>query len=271
MIQNNPVATTKMDDEEPNLMDALNQVMGAYNPLNTIIAIFTGSSAPSLQDIIGMVVKEIRDVFKQELANEDLRSAAATLQNVQDFINKDYANAVAANESTQQLYTLLTQDNAAPSLSNFDTIINKITSWASDFAANPGIPQLNIACQALSFSLTSYYYEAMVYKERARVYWTASSGPNDRTDGVKAEWANMQDTAANANTTLSPILTTFAASRKNQLLYQSEDFHYILTDLYLPDSSGLPLVAETMTDPAAQAAVQGSVITISWHRAAIRI
>jgi len=203
------------DNNEDGLIDIIGQIAELYDIGKTLEDFFDPPG--SLDDMFALLLVDISNIFLQDIANEDLKTATATLQSVQNFFAIDYADAVNNKQSDQQLYTLLTQDNAAPSVSNFDTIISLIASWAQEFSPDPSQIRQNIACQAITFSLTSYLYLVLLYKERARVYYTASTNPGDRQAGIATEWANMQKYALNGITTLQPIFNAITSFRFNSV------------------------------------------------------
>ena len=213
------------EDDNKGLIDIIGEIAGLYDAIKTLEDFFNPPA--SLADMFALLLVDIDNIFIQEIANEDLKTATATLQNVQNFFSIDYADAINNNESNQQLYTLLTQDNAAPSLSNFDTIINLIVSWAQQFSTDPSQIRQNIASQSITFSLTSYLYLVLLYKERSRVYYTASTNPADRLAGINAEWANMQKYALNGIAIMQPIVTAIANFRFSQPTNTDGDYHFV--------------------------------------------
>ena len=205
------------NDDEPGegLIEIIGKIAELYDIGKTLEDFFDPPA--SLEDMFALLLVDISNIFLQEIANEDLKTATATLQNVQNFLAIDYANAVNNKQSNQQLYTLLTQDNAAPSVSNFDTIINLIAAWAQQFATDPSQVRQSIACQSITFSLSSYLYLVLLYKERARVYYTPSTNPGDRQAGIATEWANMQQYALNGIAIMQPIVTAINNFRFNSV------------------------------------------------------
>lgn len=234
--KHNSRALNTTDDEDEDFMEIIDGLSGFGSLVDSIIGMF-GPAEPTLQDIITLVLKEINTIFLTDLADDSLKDMAANLQTVQDFIAINYANAVNSGEDKQALYTLLTEDNSSPPLATLHDIIAKIDSWAEEFENSPNASQDSIACQAIALSLSGYIYYTMIFKERAKVYWTADPDPNATIAGIKAEWANVTQYAAIAVERIRPIVNALLVYRISMLQVIDINGYNVMTDLYIDPSS----------------------------------
>lgn len=144
-------------------MEVLGDISTLISLGQDVASIFTGGPTPppTLADIVSAVKTETATVFFDAEADEEVLTAAATLQTVHDFFRIDYLNT---KNTGGDVWALL-NSSSVTSLSDLDQLAQTVRGWLAATDDQPA-PK-DMISKACSICLGVYLHICLLHRARA--------------------------------------------------------------------------------------------------------
>jgi hypothetical protein len=208
-------------------MESIGLFLSLLGEGQSLVEIFDGSDPPDFTKLFDRLEQEITQVFRQDLADEAIRTASSVAQTSSDWLSVEYFNAVTNGQSKAQLWAMLDSSSDGPGLHELHVQAGIMESWAS------GKPDA-IAQRTAALALTIHGLIVAIHRERSL------KAPDPQTSASEA--ANMRDYARRAVKRVYPLVDSFKKARLASVsaAWQFSDLligipYWIVQDTWLGD------------------------------------
>ncbi|HEX8449474.1 MAG TPA: hypothetical protein VF652_07775 [Allosphingosinicella sp.] len=193
-------------EEEAGAADVVNAFITLLGAGTTIASMF-GSGGISLDDLIDKFVKEVRDVFEQELETDDIQQATSAARTVSDYFKNNYAPDQQSGLCDAELYDELTTDGLiTTSIVDAQMWCSTMEQWA---IANPDLAKQSASLALLLHGLVVAYYREIrnTVTEADKKAAAALTLQNYARDAVQRVLPLYQSVAKARMSAVSPMST----------------------------------------------------------------
>ncbi len=212
-------------------VDIIGQISTLVGFGQQLQAILGGSQPLTIADIETAIQQEVTAALLNQAIETQIVEAGAALQSVQNFLARNYLNAVSAGDSQAQLYALLTGTILGPLFSDMTNNVNALQTWMDKFdesyQSSGNLSDLKTAATGISVCLGTHLYLSIVCREMAK----QAPDENER----QTQLLNMRSYARAGAQDIGPRLTKLMNVRLASLTYLSDD------NPNITDVGGIPI------------------------------